>query len=170
MTQWLDIGTITKPHGLHGEVRVMPQTDFVNERFADGQTVYLETNGHIQALTVAKYRWNKQFLLVSFVGYDSVEAVDQWRQATLKITYDHLSPLEGDDYYFHEIIGCQVYDEDQQRLGTITNIMQTGANDVWVMKDHQGKEQLIPYIHDVVRDVDVTGNTITIHVMEGLLS
>ena len=95
--------------------------------------------------------------------------VEPFKEGLLKVPESYLSPLEEDEYYFHEIIGCKVVTNGGDELGTVKEILTPGANDVWVVKGQRGKEVLIPYIKDVVKDINVSEKVITIEPMEGLL-
>lgn len=170
MTQWISIGKITKPHGLKGEVRVLGDTDFAEERFAAGQTVYLDRkDGEETPLVISSHRKHKQFDLLQFEGYEDINKVDDWRGDGLKIPEEDLVELDEGEYYHRDIIGCRVFTEEGAELGEVTEIMATGANDVWAVSGQGQKEVLIPYIADVVKKVDIHEKKITIHVMEGLL-
>ncbi|HEX6923726.1 MAG TPA: ribosome maturation factor RimM [Bacillales bacterium] len=171
MTEWFRVGKITKPHGLKGEVRVLGSTDFPEERFAAGNTLYMDDGkgGNLVPLVIASRRRNKQFELLRFEGYHNINDVEEMSGALLKVSKDQLSSLADDEFYYHEIIGCLVVTEEGEELGKIKEIIATGANDVWVVKGQNRKEILIPYIDDVVKEVDIEQETVKIHVMEGLL-
>ena len=87
----------------------------------------------------------------------------------MKVDSENISELEENEFYFHEIIGCRVFDENNTLLGEVVEILTPGANDVWVIKGENGKEILIPYIADVVKNVDVQNKKIDIEIMEGLI-
>lgn len=171
MAQWFHIGTISKPHGLRGEVRVVGDTDFPEERFAVGNTLYLDRgNGKEEMpLVIASHRKHKQFELICFEGYENINDVEAWKGTALKVPADQLGSLEEDEYYHHEILGCLVFTEEDEELGEITDILSTGANDVWVVQGNRPKDILVPYIDDVVKEVDVEQKIVRIHVMEGML-
>src|SRR5690625_4956200 len=151
--QMFDIGKIVNTHGIRGEVRVKRLTDFA-DRFNVGEILYLVQKGQqpIQ-LKIASHRVHKQYDLIRFEGYDHINDVENFKHAVLKIKKDQLTNLADDEYYYYQIIGCEIYTNDGQRLGIVTNIFQTGANDVWVVKQESGKELLIPFIKDVVKEI-----------------
>ncbi|HET7577865.1 MAG TPA: ribosome maturation factor RimM [Bacillales bacterium] len=170
MAEWLDVGKITKPHGLKGEVRVLATTDFPDERFAEGNMLYLQ-RGKGEAptpLVIETRRRHKQFELLRFEGYPNINDVESWKGARLKVPEDELVSLEEDEFYYHEIIGCLVVTEEGEELGKIKEIIETGANDVWVVKRTGGKDLLIPFIDEVVKEINVDEKLVKIHVMEGL--
>lgn len=170
MTKWFTVGKIAKPHGLQGEVRVLPMTDFPEERFAPGNHLYLDRgNGSdFLSLTISTSRAHKQFQLIKFEGYTHINDVEPLKGFILKVPEDQLTELDEDEFYYHEIIGCRVVTEEDEDLGKVKEILPTGANDVWIVKAKDGKQRLIPYIPDVVKEVDIENQTILIHVMEGL--
>lgn len=166
----LKVGKIVNTHSLKGEVKVISSTDFEEQRFEKG-TELLITRGNqvVKEVTVESYRIHKNNLLVKFVGIDSIEEAEKLKNLQIKIDSENIGELEENEYYFHEIIGCEVFDENGKSLGEISEILTPGANDVWVIKSQNGKEILIPYIGDVVKKIDVENKKIDIEVMEGLI-
>jgi 16S rRNA processing protein RimM len=171
MSKWFNVGKIVNTHGIRGEVRVISRTDFANERYKIGNTLYIfmeNANAPIE-VKVASHRVHKSFDLLSFEGYDNINLVEKFKGAMIKIPESQLQPLDEGEYYFHEIIGCTVITEEGETIGEVKEILTPGANDVWVVKRKNGKDVLIPYIDDIVKAVDVAEKKITIHPMEGLL-
>jgi len=172
MMNWYNVGKIVNTHGIRGEVRVISSTDFPEERYAVGNKLSLfmsDTKSPI-VLTVASHRQHKNFDLLTFEGYLTIEMVQGFRDGILKVSENQLSDLEGDEFYFHEIMGCTVYDLEGQEIGVVTDILQTGANDVWTVTPESGKAHYIPYIEDVVKEIDIDEKKIVIDVLDGLLS
>lgn len=166
----LKVGKIVNTHSLKGEVKVISSTDFEEERFKKGSKLLI-TRGNqlIREVVVQSYRNHKNFLLVKFEGIDSVEEAEKLKNLQIKIDSDEVEELEENEFYFHQIIGCEVFDENDKNLGEIIDILTPGANDVWVIKGENGKEILIPYIEDVVKKIDITNKKVNIEVMEGLI-
>lgn len=166
----LKVGKIVNTHSLKGEVKVISSTDFEEERFKKGSKLLI-TRGNqlIREVVVQSYRNHKNFLLVKFEGIDSVEEAEKLKNLQIKIDSDEVGELEENEFYFHQIIGCEVFDENDKNLGEIIDILTPGANDVWVIKGENGKEILIPYIEDVVKKIDITSKKVNIKVMEGLI-
>lgn len=166
----LKVGKIVNTHSLKGEVKVISSTDFEEERFKKGSKLLI-TRGNqlIREVVVESYRNHKNFLLVKFEGIDSVEEAEKLKNLQIKIDSDEVGELEENEFYFHQIIGCEVFDENDKNLGEIIDILTPGANDVWVIKGENGKEILIPYIEDVVKKIDITSKKVNIEVMEGLI-
>ena len=166
----LKVGKIVNTHSLKGEVKVISSTDFEEERFKKGSKLLI-TRGNqlIREVVVESYRNHKNFLLVKFEEIDSVEEAEKLKNLQIKIDSTEVGELEENEFYFHEIIGCQVFDENDRNLGEIIDILTPGANDVWVIKGEEGKEILIPYIEDVVKQIDIINKKVNIEVMEGLI-
>ena len=166
----LKVGKIVNTHSLKGEVKVISSTDFEEERFKKGSKLLI-TRGNqlIREVVVQSYRNHKNFLLVKFEEIDSVEEAEKLKNLQIKIDSDEVGELEENEFYFHQIIGCEVFDENDKNLGEIIDILTPGANDVWVIKGENGKEILIPYIEDVVKKIDITSKKVNIEVMEGLI-
>ena len=166
----LKVGKIVNTHSLRGEVKFIASTDFEEERFKKGSKLLI-TRGKqvIEEVVVESYRSHKNSLLVKFEGIDSINEAEKFKNLQLKVDSENISELEENEFYFHEIIGCRVFDENNMLLGEVVEILTPGANDVWVIKGENGKEILIPYIADVVKNVDVQNKKIDIEIMEGLI-
>jgi 16S rRNA processing protein RimM len=170
MDKWYNVGKIVNTHGIKGEVRIISRTDFPEERYKVGNTlhIFIADKEPIE-VTVQSHRTHKNFDLVTFEGYDNVNDVEKFKDSLVKVNESQLGELEEGEYYFHEIIGCTVVTEEGEELGAIKEILTPGANDVWVVKGAKGKEILIPFIDDIVKEIDIEVKRITIHLMEGLI-
>ena len=166
--EFYNVGKIVNTHGIRGEVRVMPTTDFVAERFAPGQDLYLQQTGQPLKLTVASARQHKGFILVKFVGYDNINDVQSFRDHELMVNGADQQPLPDGQYYYHQIIGLTVKTTAGEKLGTIKEILSPGANDVWVVQRAGKKDLLLPVIDDVVKTVDLDQGEVRVELMEGL--
>lgn len=171
--EWYNVGRIVNTHGIKGEVRVISTTDFEDIRFAPGNRLAVFKKGDKKPtwVTIESARRHKNFILLTFEGLQNINLVEQFKEGLLKVTKDQLEEdeLAENEYYYFEIIGCEVFSEEGEKLGTITDIIETGANDVWELKNPNGKKHYIPYIEDVVKEIDIDEKKIIIHVMEGLL-
>jgi len=169
---WYNVGKIVNTHGIRGEVRVMSRTDFPEERYAKGARLALFMPGAKEPvmLTVASHRVHKNFDLLTFEGHGSINDVEKYRDGILKVSNEDLGVLEEGEFYYHEIIGCTVIDQEGREIGKVTEVLETGANDVWAVKPPEGKMHYIPYIEDVVLEVDPENGRIVIDPIEGLLS
>ena len=170
--EWYNVGKIVNTHGIWGEIRVISTTDFAEDRFEVGSELGLfKADGSKPIIVkVASHRKHKNFDLLTFEGYTLLRDVEAFKNATLKVSEKYLNELEENEFYFHEIIGCTVESTEGEKIGVVTDILQTGANDVWEVKPEKGKMHYIPYIEDVVKSVDIPNKKIVIEVLEGLLS
>lgn len=170
--QLLTVGKLVNTHGIKGEIKVLSHTDFPEQRFAPGKKLYLiPTNGNSFWITIISVRLHKEMYILKVEGFNNINEVEKYKGSILKVSKDDVVELPENEYYFHDIIGCVVYtDEDQDKaLGVITEILTPGANDVWVVKPSSGPNILIPVIDEVVLDVDVKNQKVQVHLMEGLL-
>lgn len=167
-TKMFNVGKIINTHGIKGEVKVLRISDF--ERFQKGEKVYLEKNkGEYIPLIIDGHRIHKGYDLLHFDGLNNINDVESFKGFHLKIAEEQLTELEENEYYYHEIIGCEVHTTDEKYIGKIKEILSPGANDVWVVKQENGKDVLIPYIEQVVKSVNIEQKLVIIEVMEGLL-
>lgn len=166
--EWLEIAKIANTHGLKGELKLLASTDFPEERFKVGNEVYLESNGTYTPFTIGSYRKHKQFIMVTFKGMHHINDVEKYKGLKLYVQPEALQELGEHEYYYHEIIGCTVFD-GEDKIGVVSEILETGANDVWTIKRPGKKDVLIPYIEQVVASIDVQEKRIQITPLPGLI-
>lgn len=167
----LTVGIIANTHGIRGELKVVPKTDFPAERFAKNARLLLFPADGQQPfeVDVEKSRDQKTVYIIKFKQYNNINEVEKYKGSLLKVSLADQIEQEDDAFYFHEIIGCTVVDEEIGELGKVVDILTPGANDVWVVKRAKGADVLIPYIKQVVLDVNVKEKVIKVQLMEGLL-
>ncbi len=168
MEDFLKIGVITSTHGLKGEVKVYPTTDV--DRFEYLEYCYLDTGrGDKKELEVESVRFFKGLIILKFVGLDHIENVEKYRGADLWVSREDAQELEEGEYYIGDLIGMEVFLEDGSSFGTIADVMQTGANDVYLV-DRPGKSQaMIPAISQCILEVNVEEGRMVVHLLEGLV-
>ncbi|GAE24226.1 16S rRNA processing protein RimM [Halalkalibacter wakoensis JCM 9140] len=171
MSEWYKVGKIVNTHGVKGEIRVISSTDFADDRYAVGTKLMIQgENNKQQTVVVRHHRKHKNFDLLQLEGYHSINDVEPFKGSTLYVSEEYLEELEENEFYYHEIIGCTVVTEAEENLGKVKEIFETGANDVWVVqRAGGGKDLLLPYIEDVVKEIDIENKVIRIHLLEGLL-
>ena len=169
---WQTVGKIVTTYGIKGEVRVVSYTDFREERYAIGNklALFMPDNPKPIYLIVASHRQHKNFDLLTFENHPYVQDVENYRDGVLRVSEDQLTELEEGVYYYHEIVDCVVVTIDGTEIGKVTEVLETGANDVWTVTPDKGKQQYIPFIDDVVKEVDIANKRIVIDAIEGLLS
>ncbi|MEQ9764371.1 ribosome maturation factor RimM [Streptococcus jiangjianxini] len=166
---YFNVGKIVNTQGLQGELRVLSVTDFAEERFKKGSqlSIFDDNDHHLLDVEIISHRKQKNFDIVKFKGLYHINDVEKYKGTMLKVAEENLTDLAEDEFYYHEIIGLDVYENDVL-IGQIKEIMQPGANDVWVVKRKGKKDLLLPYIPPVVLNVDVAGNRVDVEIMEGL--
>jgi 16S rRNA processing protein RimM len=163
---FLVVGKLGKPHGLHGEIVMDVFTDFP-ERIQPGDVFY--TGQEYVPQKLLKRRPHARGLLVKFEGYVERDEVAKLRNQIVYVRTADRPPLEEGEYYHHQLLGMQVLDEGGQLLGQVKRILETGANDVYVIHDPAGHELLVPAIDSVILDIDLEGRILRIHLLPGLL-
>ncbi|MBL1228433.1 ribosome maturation factor RimM [Enterococcus sp. BWB1-3] len=170
MTEYLNVGKIVNTQGIKGEVRVISQTDFPELRYKKGAMLTLFQDGKKPIeLVIKSHRKHKNFDIVSFEDHSNINDVEKYRDGILKIAKDQIGELEEDEFYYHEIIGLKVIDEEGNELGKVKEILSPGANDVWVVQRVKKKDLLLPYIESVVKKVDLDNGEIIVEIPEGLI-
>ncbi len=162
------VGCVTKAHGMRGEVKVYPTTD-EPERFKTYDGLLLDNGKERRNVHIESVKFFKQMVILKLKECSSMDEAELLRGADLYVPREQAVPLSENEYYVSDLIGMRVLAEDGQRLGVIEDVMQTGANDVYVVKREDGKEILLPAIRDCVKEVDVKARQMTVHLMPGLL-
>ncbi|MCH4008055.1 ribosome maturation factor RimM [Companilactobacillus sp.] len=163
------VGKIVNTHGIKGEVRVVSITDFPKERFKPGSKLIIKTQSGQQEFTVESSRAHKNFILLKFKGYDNINDVEQFKNDQL-FTTDEITPkLAEGEFLYSQIVGLTVIDPNLGEIGKITEIMELGPNDVWVVKGPKYDEVLVPYIEDVVKKIDLENKQVTVDIPDGLI-
>lgn len=168
MESYLRVGVIASTHGLKGEVKVFPTTDDP-ERFLELETVLLDTGKEYKSLEVAGVKFFKNQVILKFREYNDINDVEQYKGKDILITRDQAVPLEENENFITDLIGMEVYTDEDRLLGTLTDVLKTGANDVYVVKTEAGKEILLPAIPSCILKVDVEEARMRVHILEGLL-
>ena len=168
MEDLLKVGVITTTHGVRGEIKVFPTTDDA-ERFLELEYVLLDTGRELRRLDIKNVRFFKNLVILKFDGIDNINDIEKYKGKDLWIPREEAQELEDDEYYIADLIGMDVVLEDGSKFGTLKDVMETGANDVYVVEDTKGAEVLLPAIKECILDVDVEKNVMTIHLMKGLI-
>ncbi len=168
MDNYLRVGVIASTHGIGGEVKVFPTTDD-NKRFKKLKQVFLDTGKEYLELEVERVRFFKQMVIVKFKGINNINDIEKYKGKDLLVTRENAVPLEENEYFIYDIMDAQVVDEEGKEIGTLVEVLATGANDVYVVKTPQGKEILMPVIDECILDIDFDNKVVTAHIMPGLL-
>ena len=168
MEDRFQVGVITSTHGIKGEVKVFPTTDNV-KRFKKNMEIILDTGKENIQLTVESVKFFKQFVILKFEGIDTLNDVEVYKGASLFVERKNAVKLQKDEYFIADLIDLKVVDENEKELGTLVDVMKTGANDVYIVKNEEGKELLFPAIKECILNIDFKTKIMTVHVMDGLL-
>ena len=168
MEDLLQVGVITTTHGVRGEVKVFPTTDDP-ARFKKLKNVVLDTGKELVDLEVAGVKFFKNMVIVKFKGIDNINDVEKYRKKSLYVTRENAVKLKKNEYFIADLIGVKVLDEQEQELGTLEDVIETGANDVYQIRLKDGRQLLLPAIKECVLDVDVEAGRMKIHILDGLL-
>ncbi|RPF57846.1 ribosome maturation factor RimM [Abyssicoccus albus] len=164
----IKIGRIANTHGIKGEVKIQSNSDFLEERLQVGKVIQVKYDGQLVELTIATVRVHKEMYMLTFEGKNNINDVEQYKQCDVYAdALEVVESLEEGEFLYSQIIGCEVFDYGES-IGEVSQIIETGANDVWVVK-HKEKEYYIPYIDDVVKSVNVDEQKIIIESLEGMI-
>ena len=167
MTDLFRVGVITSTHGIKGEVKVFPTTDDPM-RFKELETIILDTEKEKLVMEIEQVKFFKQFVILKFKGYDNIDDIEKFRQNSLYVTREQAVPLKEDEFFIADLIGLIVEDEDGNVLGTLKDVLKTGANDVYIV-ENKDEEILLPAIKQCILKTDLKEKKMTVHIMEGLL-
>ena len=167
MEDMLQVGVITQTHGIKGEVKVFPTTDDA-QRFKKLKKVTLDNGKERRELEITSVKFFKNLVILKFKGIDDINEVEKYKKAALFVTRVDAVPLGENEYFIADLIGLKVVSDEGEELGTLDDVLQTGANDVYVVKNDKGEEILVPAIKDCVKNVDIEGGEILLHLLPGL--
>ena len=154
------VGVITSTHGIRGEVKVYPTTDDVN-RFKKLKKVILDNGKEKLDMEIASVKFFKNMVILKFKGIDNINDVEKYKKAELYVT-------RKDEYFIADLIGLKVTSDEGEDLGVIDDVLQTGANDVYIIKKQGAADLLVPAIKDCIREVDIEGGAMLVHLLPGL--
>lgn len=168
MENMLQVGVITSTHGIRGEVKVFPTTDDAS-RFKELKEVTLDLGEKQIVLEIEGVKFFKKFAILKFKGIDHINDIEKYKGKNLFVTREHAVKLKKDEYFMADLIGLSITDEDEKEIGTLKDVLETGANDVYVIELSDGRELLLPAIKECVLAVNIEARFMKIHILEGLL-
>ena len=167
MEQLLRVGVISSTHGVRGEVKVYPTTDDVN-RYKKLKKVVLDTGREYIDLEISGVKFFKNLVILKFKGIDNINDIEKYKGKDLLVHREDAVALEENEKYVADLIDLKVVTDDGIVLGYLTEVMETGANDVYVVETEDGQELLLPAIRDCILDVDLDEEVMTVHILPGL--
>lgn len=168
MEDLLRVGVITQTHGIRGEVKVFPTTDDPM-RFKKLKHCVVQLKREDIELEVQSVKFFKQYVIVKFKNYDSINDIEQFVKKDLMVTRDNAVKCEPGEYFICDLIGLKVITDDGRKLGTLTEVLETGANNVYEVTTPDDKQILIPVIDECILAHDMQAGTVTVHLLDGLL-
>jgi len=168
LKNWFEIGVITKPQGINGELRVFPTTDDPDRFGLLDEVLVRLPRGQERVHKIASARRHKGFVLIRLDGVNDRNGAETLVGGTLLIPPEKAIPLDTDQYFIRDLVGLRVVEEDGAALGTVAEVFATGANDVYVIRDENGESFMLPAIKDVVLDVSLEAGTMTVRLIDGL--
>ena len=166
MQNRLQVGVITSTHGVRGEVKIFPTTDD-SKRFETLKEVWMDQNGQDVKLKITGVKFFKKYVILKFEGFDAIEQIEKYRGKELFVDRKDAVELEKDEFFIADLIGLDVETTDGKNIGTIQEVLQTGANDVYVVKG-LSKEYYLPAISECVKSIDLGQNKMIVFLMKGL--
>lgn len=168
MKQLMEIGQIVNTYGIKGFVKVVPFTDNIN-RFEELKSVYIQTKHDLETLQIEDVKYSKNTVLLKFKGIDDINVAEKYRNCYLKIDRKDAVELPEDTYFIVDLLDMDVYTDENLLLGKIIDVYPTGSNDIYVVKNEEGKQILLPAIGQVVQKVDIQNKKMIVHLMDGLI-
>ncbi len=165
MEERFQIGIITSPHGVKGEVKVFPTTDD-NKRFKKLVDCYIEYKDELMPVKADGCKFLKNMVILKLEGFDNANDVEKFRKCKIFVDRENAVRLEKDEYFIADLLGIDVVDENGDSVGELSDVIETGANDVYVVNGANGEEILIPAIKDCILEVDVAGRIMKVHLLE----
>ena len=169
MEQMLQVGVISSTHGVRGEVKVFPTTDDI-QRFKKLKEVILDTGKEYKTLNIQSVKFFKNMVILKFKEFDNINDIEIYKGKSLYVTRQNAVKLQKDEYFIADLIGMQAVSEDGTLKGTIEDVIETGANDVYAIRLEDGRELLLPAIKQCVLEINMEEQILTFHLLEGLLS
>lgn len=167
MQEYFEIGQIVNTSGLKGVVKINPFTDDVS-KFEDLKKVFIEKNKELIEYEIEEVRYHKNQVLIKFKTIDSIEEAEKFRNCYIKIARKDAKELPEDTYYIVDLIGLEVYSNNNVFIGTVIDVFPTGSNDVYVIKREGNTDLLVPAIKDVIENIDIKNKKMIINLIEGL--
>lgn len=168
MEQTLRVGVISSTHGVHGEVKVFPTTDDP-KRFKKLKTVMLDTGREKLTLNIEQVKFFKNMVILKFKEFNDINEIEKYKGKDLLINRDQAVKLAPNENFIVDLIGLKVVTDEGVEFGTLKDVMETGANDVYIIDGNDGKEYLFPAIKQCILNIDLEAGVITVHILDGLL-
>ena len=168
MQKYFEVGQIVNTFGIKGFVKVKAFTDSLN-RFEELKKVYVCKKDKLEEVEIEEVKYHKDMVLLKIKGIENMEDAEKLKGLYLKIDRKDAKKLPEGTYFIADLIGLEVYSDNNELLGKLEDIFNAGANDVYVVKNDLGKQLLLPGIPDVIKEIDLKHEKIIVHLLKGLV-
>lgn len=168
MQNLLEIGQIVNSYGIKGFLKVVPYTDDIT-RYDKLKKIYIEKSKKLEEKEIEEVKYHKNLVLLKLKGIDDINSTLQYKNCLIKIDRKDAVNLPENTYFIVDLIGMEVYTDKDDLLGKLIDVFPTGSNDVYVVKDEQGKQILLPAIGKVIKNVDIENKKMIVHLLEGMV-
>lgn len=168
MEEYLEIGQIVNTFGIKGQVKVVPFTDDITQ-FDTLKQIYIEKRKNLELFEIEKSNYHKNMIILKLKGIDTPEQAESLRNCYIKINRKDARKLQEGTYFIVDLIGLDVYTDEEKLLGTLEDIYNAGSSDIYVVRTSEGKQILLPAIKDVIKKVDIENKKVIVHIIEGLI-
>lgn len=167
MQEYLEIGQIVNTHGLKGHLKVVPFTDDIN-RFKDLKNIYIDFKNELIECTIQEVKFIKNLVMLKLEDIDDINDAEKYKGCYLKINRKDAKKLDKNTYFIADLIGLDVYDMQNNKIGILDDIFPTGSNDVYVVNLEDGKQILLPAISKVIKEINVEQRKIIVDISQGV--
>ncbi len=168
MEQLMEIGQIVNTYGIKGYLKIVPYTDDIT-RFEKLESIYIEVKKELKNFIIEDVKYSKNLVLLKLKGIDDINSAEMYKNCYIKIPRSQAVKLPENSYFIVDLIGLNVYTDNDEELGNIIDVFSTGANDIYVVKNELGKQVLLPAISDVIKKVDIQNKKMIVHLIDGLI-
>ena len=168
MEQLMEIGQIVNTYGIKGYLKIVPYTDDIT-RFEKLESIYIEVKKELKNFIIEDVKYSKNLVLLKLKGIDDINSAEVYKNCYIKIPRSQAVKLPENSYFIVDLIGLNVYTDNDEELGNIIDVFSTGANDIYVVKNELGKQVLLPAISDVIKKVDIQNKKMIVHLIDGLI-
>lgn len=168
MEQLMEIGQIVNTYGIKGYLKIVPYTDDII-RFEKLESIYIEVKKELKDFIIEDVKYSKNLVLLKLKGIDDINSAEIYKNCYIKIPRSQAVKLPENSYFIVDLIGLNVYTDNDEELGNIIDVFSTGANDIYVVKNELGKQVLLPAISDVIKKVDIQNKKMIVHLIDGLI-
>ncbi len=166
--EYFEIGQIVNTFGIKGIVKVNPFTDDISQ-FEKLKSILVDKKSKLLEMQIEEVKYSKNQILLKLKGIDTIEEAEKYRNCYLKLPREKAKKLPKDTYFIADLIGLKVYTDEGNLLGILEDIYNSGASDIYVVKDELGKQILLPAIKDVIKQIDLEEEKIIVHLIKGLV-